>query len=835
MAVTFRSSSTGNNLGSSVTVNKPAGAASGDLLLAMVIGGDDPATYSAPTGWSALGTLMSNTAGAAALYQKSAGSSEPSSYTFTTNVGNQNLAAAILDYTGAQIDVQAQRQSANGSGATSFAAASVTTTQASEKVVVFWAGTYFNGVTFTAPGGVTARANVTSTAVGIVAGDYTGPGSPGSSAPGSATSSQLVEWSSLTVALIPPAPPAPSLTAPSNAVYSDLQTNGGPFTWVYKGSATGGETGYHFRQKISGGSYNYWNAGGSAFQGTDIANTSTAQSITFAGGVWTDGNVYNWSVASVDSSGTGPYASDFTVTAQVGPSVTVTGPTGTLTTTQTPSVTWSDSLASGATQSAYRVVTYSAAQYGAPGFTPGSGPSLDDSGVVSDPLASSYTVVNTLPNNTTVASYVQITQSPGGQTSAWVSTGYTVQLDSPNTPTIVSSLGTYPGTSLPCVVLTVNAFDNYLTTNQAALVNGNTTGWTAGGGTTLSAATSPTPPTAEGTYSLQMAGSGTLSATTPTGTSGIAVTVGQTYSGLASFRSASTARNATVGIAWYNSSGTLLSTSTSSAVSDVSSAWTQASITAAAPANAAFAAIVLTVSSAGENHFVVEMGLFPGTVSTWARGGLVGSTTLSILRSDGVYVRLASTTNPTSIPVGTQSVVVYDPECVPTVAYSYTATISAVVGASTISSPTATSSAQTIAAGQGWWWFNPTNPTTATLANAVDWNPSVSEQAQAHQVLGQQTAAIMAYAVQRPDMAATLELFTAAQYSGMVALCTSQQSVFVSDPFGGVNLSPYYRLAQTPGGMGSAPAHNTQLQPSTSSGPHRVMRVSGIATPRPAV
>ena len=336
----------------SLTINAPAGLVAGDVMLALIgYGAGANTTITPPSGWSQVGsTVQGDTYAQTALFTKVAGSSEPSSYTWTLGSTGYGMTGFILDYynvTG--IDVSATANT-GGSAATSEAAASVTTTGPNETVVAFWVeGASSSGISLSLPGGLTSRATLAmdqSTGYyepALVAGDYTGPSTPGSTSPGSASSTQSSFWATFTVALTTAVPLAPTLNTPANGAYTDLQNTGGPFAWTYNtGGATGGQTGYHLREKTTG-SYSYWNAGTGAFQGTEVANTSTATSITFAAGKWTDGNTYNWSVASVDANGTGPYASDFTVNAQAVPSVSVTAPTGSVTASQTPTTGWGGS------------------------------------------------------------------------------------------------------------------------------------------------------------------------------------------------------------------------------------------------------------------------------------------------------------------------------------------------------------------------------------------------------------------------------------------------------------------------------------------------------------
>src|SRR5579859_4260520 len=210
-------------------------------------------TFGAPSGWKSLETgpdagnvdhLPSQ------VFYKVAGNSEPGSYKFTFSSSVGGWSVTLVDYyntTGTDTIANAKSSGA----ATSLAAASVTTSQASETVVVFWANV--NGGAVTAPGGVTSRVAWTdSGGDGYLVGDYAGPGTPGSSSPGTATGSSG-DWGAVTLCLLSTVPGAPTLLTPANSSYSDLAATGGPFSWSYNGGAT--ETAYHFRLKQSGGAY----------------------------------------------------------------------------------------------------------------------------------------------------------------------------------------------------------------------------------------------------------------------------------------------------------------------------------------------------------------------------------------------------------------------------------------------------------------------------------------------------------------------------------------------------------------------------------------------------
>lgn len=95
------------------------------------------------------------------------------------------------------------------------------------------------------------------------------------------------------------------------------------------------------------------------------------------------------------------------------PSVAVSGPTGNITTTNTPTVTWVHTAGTdGGPQSRYRVRVFSAAQYGAAGFNPATSAATFDS---SEQINAAFSaVVGPLPNTTTYRAYVATSQTING-------------------------------------------------------------------------------------------------------------------------------------------------------------------------------------------------------------------------------------------------------------------------------------------------------------------------------------------------------------------------------------------------------------------------------------
>ena len=118
------------------------------------------------------------------------------------------------------------------------------------------------------------------------------------------------------------------------------------------------------------------------------------------------------------------------------PSVVVTAPTGTITSSSSPTVTWTYTPgADGTGQQAYRVVVYDTATFSAGNFSPGQSGGDFDTGIVYGNTPSQ--VVGPLANDTYRA-YVQAAQLVNGQLhwSDWAFTGFVQNISPPSAPSI---------------------------------------------------------------------------------------------------------------------------------------------------------------------------------------------------------------------------------------------------------------------------------------------------------------------------------------------------------------------------------------------------------------
>lgn len=144
-SIAFRSSATATALAATaLTVNKPAGAAAGDVLIARIANRNQVgATLTPPAGWTVLRSDQSASQLKSWLAFHVAGASEPASYRFAIDIAS-NLAGSVVAFTGVDPanPIDAQSGQKNGNSA-SLAAPAVATTVANGMAV--WFGTQIWG------------------------------------------------------------------------------------------------------------------------------------------------------------------------------------------------------------------------------------------------------------------------------------------------------------------------------------------------------------------------------------------------------------------------------------------------------------------------------------------------------------------------------------------------------------------------------------------------------------------------------------------------------------------------------------------------------------------
>jgi hypothetical protein len=311
------------------------------------------------------------------------------------------------------------------------------------------------------------------------------------------------------------------------------------------------------------------------------------------------------------------------------PTVTVTAPSGTITTTSFPSVVWTYADADGDPQSAYEVKIFDSSVYGGASFNANTSTPSVETGIVAS-SNQGQTLEADLANSTTYRAYVRVAQLANGANyfSEWSFSTFSLAVNAPANPTVSAFFDSEAG----AVVITVFGRTNALNVNQASLET-NTDGWVA---LTNCAITRTTAQASDGTASLAVtaSASGDAVATTTTATA-FTVTPSTKFSATAEFRANTTARSTAVGILWRDSSGNTISTAFGTAETDSASAWNQCTVSATAPVTATTALVAVKIVSAAtsEVHYVDKIAFHAGDEPFWTRGGF-GTFSFDIERSD---------------------------------------------------------------------------------------------------------------------------------------------------------------------------------------------------------
>lgn len=288
------------------------------------------------------------------------------------------------------------------------------------------------------------------------------------------------------------------------------------------------------------------------------------------------------------------------------PVVVVVDPTGTYVVSR-PTITWTYVDPEGDPQVLYHIKIFSAAQVADPDFDADTSDALYEvsrwsSSMSHTPEESFYI------GDGVYHAYVRAAQASIGSQSMfsdWDSNSFTLDLEEPQAPVLLVEHD--PINNL--VMLEMQCRDNMLNWNQSSGELTTTAGITADANTTV---TNTSAQASHGTRSFQYTrtgSTGTASFRTTAGTGGIAINEGDIYIAFADVRTQTTARSVSVGIAWYNATGSLLSTTTGAASNDASGSWAQRYAIGVAPAGAAFAAVVVSAASVvvSENHYADKL------------------------------------------------------------------------------------------------------------------------------------------------------------------------------------------------------------------------------------
>jgi hypothetical protein len=311
------------------------------------------------------------------------------------------------------------------------------------------------------------------------------------------------------------------------------------------------------------------------------------------------------------------------------PTVTVTNPSGTITDTTFPSVTWTYADTDGDPQNAYEIKVFDSTTYGGASFSADTSTPTVTTGIVTS-SNNGQTLEADLADGTTYRAYVRVAQLVNGSNyfSEWAYSQFTIDVDAPATPLITAFFDENSG----AVTLTVFGRTNSLSPNQSSLET-NTAGWEA---VTNCAIARSTAQASVGSASLEVTASsaGDAVASTTVATKFL-VTANQEFSAIADFRAGTTTRSCQVGIRYLTSTGTTISTTYGTVVSATSSAFVSANATVLAPPTATHAQVFIRIvgASSGGVHYVDKIAFHAGDAPVFTRGGF-SSFVFDVERSD---------------------------------------------------------------------------------------------------------------------------------------------------------------------------------------------------------
>ncbi len=220
--ITLRSVSTANNASgaSSLTINAPAGIASGDVLIAHLVVRGAYTAMTAPPGWSLIRRDTTTNSIAVGLYSKVVSNSEPAGFTWTFN-SSQQAAGGMAAYAGVDNAAPIDASSAQYNDSTApITVPSVTASAPSARLVFFAAIT--TGTTVTPPSGMARQWTASTAGTTSAMADQALPsaGTTGnrigtSGAPYNSNIGQLVALRAALAGTLPPTPTKIALPTPT--------------------------------------------------------------------------------------------------------------------------------------------------------------------------------------------------------------------------------------------------------------------------------------------------------------------------------------------------------------------------------------------------------------------------------------------------------------------------------------------------------------------------------------------------------------------------------------------------------------------------------------------
>lgn len=582
------------------------------------------------------------------------------------------------------------------------------------------------------------------------------------------------------------------------------------FAWLYNpGTDSGTQNAFAFRRKISGSaSYEYWEVATASWSDTIVWNSSTSSSCLFPSGAWTNGNAYQWSVATQESHFDlqGPFANDQIVMATQGPSVVITSPSNGVVTSSSPFLSWQFTpVTEGDVQGWSRTVVYESSQVEAAGFVAGVSPATFDTGQLAGATPSAQ--VGGLIEGQSYVAFVQCFES--GTTNVigdWVQVAFTAEFPSPVTPQLEVELTTDPNSGVSIIESVVQTRDNLLSADDASFELSAGT-WLAGPGASV-AVSNAAALSGAACLEITAASAGTINAAT----ANYSVTAGDVLAALLSIRAATTGRASSVSLIWLNAEGQAMSTAIASApVQSTLTGWTGAVLLATAPPGAVACEVGVEIvdAAAGESQYLDCAGLYDVTElygatqaaawlasqdfpPGWSGGGYVSdSTSIEIQRSiDGgqtwtdIQVAQAPPAGLALAPPP-QQVTAADYLAPMTVDLLYQARVWGQLYGQAVASPWSEAQSAGPITDRSFWIVHPTNPIVAFRCHIEeDPFPSAIDESQGvFKTLGRWSQVVVSDVIHSRTMSVTFLCTNEEEYQNLVNARAMQTTLLLKSPF----------------------------------------------------
>lgn len=398
-------------------VQKPAGAAVGDVLLAFVHLDNNSTGVTPPAGWTTLELVTIDTFDRYAVAYHVVDGASPASWDWGSASGGVYWTAACMAYRGVDtvtpVDVEA------GSHViTSSLSSPAVTSGGAGHLAVFAFSVAYSAFLSAVSGGFTERGRVSTTVSGsdrvMAVGDAAAPAGSVAARTATTSGSRRTHAQVVVLKVGNQEPNAPILTAPADGATLDRSV-GQTFSWTFSDPDAGdSQADAELRHRQTGTTP--W---------TTITGLGVSTSTVIAAGTFADATTYEWQVRTADSLGLwGPWSGSSTFTAEEAPPApTITDPANLGTINSDPyTVAWSTPV-----QEAYQVRTVADAA-----GSPDPATVYEDSGEVVSTTARSRSMPFPVNGRT---EHVQVRIRADGLWSPWTSVQITISYTPPAAPT----------------------------------------------------------------------------------------------------------------------------------------------------------------------------------------------------------------------------------------------------------------------------------------------------------------------------------------------------------------------------------------------------------------